>query len=266
MCLRRRLELWSPRTDLCYLFSRRRINDRDPHKGMTPLGSWRTSPAIRTEEENYRAAEALQTQTVEAGPTPGRSPSRKCPHSPTESHLGWRTRSAQSRVSLLSTGSFRVSILSCLFKMGFVHTWGPPWSFCLKCNFGGLTPRGMEQAPQWLWWRCSLALQLVPRDGSPVCYMISHFTSNIPVLHAAFSNLYPTLSIIPEINMLKEVIISSTKAYVALGSQTAFLKAVIFLLQCRPGIGFEWKYGWDQRSVNYGYCWELLFIHWTSIY
>lgn len=79
----------------------------------------------------------------------------------------------------------------------------------------------------------------VPRDGSPVCYMISHFTSNIPVLHSAFSNLYPTLSIVPEINMLKEVFISSTKAYVALGSWTTFLKAVLFLLQCRPEIGFE---------------------------
>lgn len=45
--------------------------------------------------------------------------------------------------------------------------------------------------------------------------------------------------------MLKEVIILSTKAYVALGSHTAFFKAVLFLLQHRPGIGFEWKYGWD---------------------
>lgn len=60
--------------------------------------------------------------------------------------------------------------------------------------------------------------------------------------------------------MLKEIIKSSTKAYVtcgeaAIGILDAFLKAVLLLLQPRTGIRFEWKDGWDWRSVKARYCW-----------
>lgn len=90
----------------------------------------------------------------------------------------------------------------------------------------GPYPQGILRGTQWLWWRCSLALQLVPRDGTPVCCMIPHFPSNIPVVHAAFSKLYSTFSIIHEINMLKEIIKWSTKAYGTCG------EAAIGILDC----------------------------------
>lgn len=133
MCLRRKLELWSPSNDLCCLFSRRRINDRGLHKEMTPAEGGHPQQLEQRrkpvgQQKPYRP-KLWKQDPHQVGALPGNVPITPLKAILDEGH------GLLKAVSLVSIGSFRVSILSHLIKMDFVHTWGSPSIFCLKCPY-----------------------------------------------------------------------------------------------------------------------------------
>lgn len=79
--LRRSLDLWSPRTDLCHLLLQEENKGTEVFmKKWPPWGM--TSPSEWNRGGNYRAVEVLKAQITEAGPT-----SQKCPHFPLKAIL-----------------------------------------------------------------------------------------------------------------------------------------------------------------------------------